>query len=59
MPTESYARKVVSDLLKPKSEAWLWRGHQSSLVKWLSWLLPRGFWVSNASPYVCSPGAFS
>ncbi|EUC44802.1 hypothetical protein COCMIDRAFT_97337 [Bipolaris oryzae ATCC 44560] len=44
MPTETYARKVVSDLLEPTSKAWLWRGHQSSLVKWLSWLLPRGFW---------------
>ncbi|EMD67149.1 hypothetical protein GGP41_007075 [Bipolaris sorokiniana] len=44
MPTETYARKVVSDLLEPTSKAWLWRGHQSSLVRWLSWLLPRGFW---------------
>ncbi|EUC28275.1 hypothetical protein COCCADRAFT_9322 [Bipolaris zeicola 26-R-13] len=44
MPTETYARKVVSDLLEPTSKAWLWRGHQSNLVRWLSWLLPRGFW---------------
>lgn len=49
MPTETYARKVVSDLLEPTSKAWLWRGHQSNLVRWLSWLLPRGFWVSNSS----------
>ncbi|USP72843.1 hypothetical protein yc1106_00117 [Curvularia clavata] len=44
MPTETYARKVVGDLLKPTTGAWLWRGHQSSVVRWLSWILPRGFW---------------
>lgn len=54
MATETYAQKVVSDLLKPTSETWLWRGHQASLVKWLSWLLPRGFWVSDALLHIIS-----
>lgn len=47
MATETYARKVVGDLLKPTTGAWLWRGHKSSTVRWLSWLLPRAFWVSR------------
>lgn len=46
MPTEVYAKKVVADLLKPKTSAWLWHGHQASVVRWLSWLMPRTFWVS-------------
>ncbi|KAL6163260.1 NADPH-dependent 1-acyl dihydroxyacetone phosphate reductase [Exserohilum turcicum] len=44
MPTEVYAKKVVADLLKPKTSAWLWHGHQASVVRWLSWLMPRTFW---------------
>ena len=48
MPTEVYARKVVSDLLKPAPKAWLWRGHQASVARWLSWLLPSAFWVSDS-----------
>ncbi|ORX96161.1 hypothetical protein BCR34DRAFT_677392 [Clohesyomyces aquaticus] len=44
MPTETYAKKVVGDLLNSKTKGWIWRGHQATLVKWLAWLVPRSFW---------------
>ncbi|PVH96179.1 NAD(P)-binding protein [Periconia macrospinosa] len=44
MPTETYAREVVGDLLNPSTKRWLWRGHRSSLVRWLSWVMPLAFW---------------
>ncbi|PPQ80074.1 hypothetical protein CVT25_001503 [Psilocybe cyanescens] len=32
MPTEVYAKIVVTEVLKPKPRAWLWTGNQASLV---------------------------
>lgn len=44
MPTEVYAKIVVTEVLKPKPRAWLWTGNQASLV-WLmdTFLGRRGF----------------
>lgn len=42
MDAREYARRVVGDVLSTK-KAVVWQGAQSSLIKWLGWMIP--LWI--------------
>ncbi|KAK0213062.1 NAD(P)-binding protein [Desarmillaria ectypa] len=44
MPNDIYARKVVSELIKPCPPKWLWKGTMATRVWFLSTFFPKGIW---------------
>lgn len=48
MPTDVYAKIVVTEVLKPNPRAWLWTGNQALLVWFMDTFLGRRAFVSSA-----------
>lgn len=52
MPTDAYARTVVSESLKAKPRAWIWAGKNSYVCWFMDTFLPRTVFVGDRHLYL-------